>query len=427
MIGSSSSDASGISDPGPLGKAAPQKAEPRVFDDILGNTHSDPTEQSVGRTEHESGTFVGHREKVDILDSDSSCDDNELESTRMNIDHDILADHEDEDTSLEVISQAKQDTEYRKVALVDEREKSKKEKKQARKMAAKARKKEAAASELAKKGGGDNSGVKGASVGKGMGSKRNLSHTGVTPEAKRSNAGMEGTEDTPEGGEPVPKKQAMMSWAEVIKKAIPMFRIVADDPMRDLDQADYDHVSQCIMDLQLDMYDGGISPPEVPVRNGLQDGMILIAMSSIEAVERYRELVPKIVPRTPGGYGYKYLAPGQLPYRLFLARTSDARAAKEHDRFENGCKLYTPGLRGGLFKVVRRVFPKTLEDGKPMGTVGLLLKVGEGLLPVLEGCNFRLPMALTTVRLEAWRMGPSRDEDGTHEEAGGEGENMDHE
>ena len=89
--------------------------------------------------------------------------------------------------------------------------------------------------------------------------------------------------------------------------------------------------------------------------------------------------------------------------------------------------MYTPRLRGGLFKVVRRVFPKTLEDGKPMGTVGLLLKVGENLLPVLEGCNFRLPMALTTVRLEAWRMGPSRDEDGTHEEAGGEGENMDHE
>ena len=65
-----------------------------------------------------------------------------------------------------------------------------------------------------------------------------------------------------------------------------------------------------------------------------------------------------------------------------------------------------------------------------MGTVGLLLKVGEGLLPVLEGCNFTLPMALTKVRLEAWRMGPSGDgphEDGTHEETGGEGENMDHE
>ena len=426
MIGSSSSDASGSSDPGPLGKAAPRKAEPGVFDAISGNTQPNPTEQLEGCTDHESGQFAGHLAKIDLLDTDSGNDnENDFESTRMSIDHDILADHEDQDASLEVLSQAVQNTGYRKVALVDEREASRKEKKQARKRASKARKKEAAASGFATKGGGEKSGVKGAS--KGKGNKRNLSHTGVTPEAKRSNAGMEGTEDTPEGGEPVPKKQAMMSWAEVIKKAIPMFRIVADDPMRDLDQADYDHVSQCIMDLQLDMYDGGISPPEVPVRNGLQDGMILIAMSSIEAVERYRELVPKIVPRIPGGYGYKYLAPGQLPYRLFLARTSDARAAKEHDRFENGCKLYTPGLRGGLFKVVRRVFPKTLEDGKPMGTVGLLLKVGENLLPVLEGCNFRLPMALTTVRLEAWRMGPSRDEDGTHEEAGGEGENMDHE
>ena len=438
MLSEIEGDASGISDPGSLGEISTRGVDPsnatsgKTLDNQQLDKHLDELASDSNDGEPNGTSKNGSLDGMGDLNNINLDDSIELESTRASIDQNIIADYEDGNESVEVLSQTPQNKD-RKVALQGQGAVSK-GKKISKKNMQRQRKRQAEAIARAKakadakKGGGDK-GEKGegerGSEGKGKG-KRNLSHTGITPDAKRGNVEDVEMEQTPDGGEPIPKKASVMTWAEVSRKSLPTFRIVSEDTMCDLDQDDYNHICQSLTMLLLDMMTEDTTP-EMPIRNGLQDGMILVAMSSVEAMDQIKGLVPKIAPRIPGGSGYRFLEPGKLPYRLFLARTVHSGAATDFSKFEAACKMFTPGLRKGLFRVVRRVFPKTLEEGKPTGTVGLLLKIGEGLLPLLEECRYRLPMMLTSVRLEAWKQGSLRNEDGTHEEMGGEGENMDHE
>ena len=156
------------------------------------------------------------------------------------------------------------------------------------------------------------------------------------------------------------------------------------------------------MDLTLDMSDEDAMLC-VPVKAGIQDGMVSLALTSDRGVALVRECVPKVAPRKEGGPGYKFYGPGELPFVYFLARTSDLRSGTEWPRFEKACMRYMPSLRDGLFRVVHRMYPKEITEETK--NVGLLLKVGEELLPALEEAGFRIPFGFATVDLERYGTG----------------------
>ena len=235
--------------------------------------------------------------------------------------------------------------------------------------------------------------------------KRGISSSGLTPDPKRGKGEHDKRVADPSEGETAkkrPRTSGGVTWADVARRGVAPCRIVSADNAVALDHADFMHINSQVMDMTFKMSDEDAMLC-VPVKAGIQDGMVALALASDKGVALVRDCVPGIAPRKEGGPGYKFYGPGELPYVYFLARTSDVRSGKEWERFEKACLRYMPGLRGGLFRVVRRIFPREItEEAK---SVGLLLRVGEEILPVLEQAGFRIPFGFATVDLERYGTG----------------------